>query len=86
MLILSFVFFGGGTSTYALLLVSGFIIAVISYLTILIKKDTLKNKIIWTLVVLILIAIQRLTEPLLIKNSNILFIKQNKSSLTKLNN
>ena len=82
---LSFLFFSGGTETYDLLFISGFLIATISYLVILFKKDTLKNKIYWTLVVIALCVIQQLTEPLLIKKSYSIFIIHNQGRLENLN-
>jgi hypothetical protein len=83
--IVSFLFFDGGRKTYDLLLSSGFLIATVSYLIILLKKK-LKNNIFWTLIVIDLFVTQRLPEPLLIRKSYSIFIIRNQSSLVKLNN
>ena len=84
--ILSFLFFGRDTGTYDILILAGLTISNISFLFILFKKDTLKSKILWTIIIGGCLGLQRLTEPMLIKTSYNIFVKQNDSRLTKLNN
>lgn len=65
----------------------GLAISSFSFLTILIKSDTRKSKLLWTAVVVLAIGLQWLTEPLLIKTSYRLFINKNErelESVTKL--
>jgi hypothetical protein len=83
--IFSFIFFGRNTGAYDLLITIGLIVATISYLVTLFKKDSLKDKIIWTLIVIVSVLLQQLTEPVLIKKSYTIFISKNQTKLTKLN-
>ena len=83
--ILSFIFFGRKTGTYDIIIIVGLIISAISYLMILFKNEPVKNKIFWTLVLLIGIGLQWLSEPLLIRLSYYIFIKQNESKFSKIN-
>ncbi|MGO8056052.1 hypothetical protein, partial [Rhizobium leguminosarum] len=48
------------------------------------RKSNLKNKLIWTIVVITGIAIQQLSEPLLIKFSYSIVVKKNESNLLKI--
>ena len=83
--IISFLFFGRQQNTYNIILLLGLIVSLFSYLTILLKSDTIKNKIAWTFIVVIAIIVQRLTEPKLITESYKIFIRENYSHLTQLN-
>jgi hypothetical protein len=85
LIIFSFLFFGRETGTYDVLGLIGFVIAAISFLIILIKSDTLKSKIAWTLIVVLAIIIEQLAEPLLIKSSYYIFISRNQTKLKGLN-
>lgn len=85
-IITSFLFFGRDTDTYDILLAVGLVISTISFFVILLKKDTIKSKVIWIIIVFGFIGLQRLTEPMLIKFSYNIFINNNKSTLTRLNN
>ena len=84
--ITSFLFFGRDTETYDILLILGLVITTISLLVVVFKKDTTRNKIIWTVILIGCVGVQRLTEPLLIKLSYIIFVKSNDSRLDRLNN
>lgn len=79
-IILSFLWFGRDTGTYDLMITTGLVIASISFLVILFK-DTLKSKLVWTLVVIASIGLQWLTEPLLVKLSYRHFVKQHENNL-----
>lgn len=81
----SFLFFGRATGTYDILIIAGLIISTISYLVILFKKDTIKSKIFWTIVIVGCILLQRLTETMFIKISYGIFLKRNDSRMIKLN-
>ena len=82
----SFLFFGRQQSTYQVLLISGLVTTLIFYLTILFGKGQLKTKIFWTVVVVLCAVVQQLAEPLLIDTSYRVYISQNKSVLTEINN
>lgn len=84
--IISFLFFGRQQGTYQILLLFGLFGSLIFYLTILFGKDTTKSKIIWTLVLFFAVTIQRLTEPILIKNSYLIYLKSNNKELAAVNN
>ena len=81
----SFLFFGRDTDTYDILIITGLIISTISFLVVVFKKDILKSKMIWTIIIVGCIGLQRLTEPMFIKISYGIFLKINDSKLTKLN-
>jgi hypothetical protein len=83
---LSFLFFGRQQGIYQILLFGGLVTALIFYLTILFRKGQLKTKIFWTLVVILCIVVQQLTEPLFIDTSYRIYISQNKNVLTEINN
>lgn len=84
--IISFLFFGRQQGTYQILLVSGFVVSLTFYLTILFGKETTKSKIVWTLVVVLTGTIQWLTEPLLIKSSYLIYLNSNNEELVAVNN
>jgi hypothetical protein len=79
--IISFLFFGRDQGTYQLLLLSGLLISLIFYLTILFGKETSKSKIIWTLFIVLAVTIQWLTEPILIKSSYLIYLNGNEKEL-----
>ncbi len=82
----SFLFFGRQQGTYQILLISGFLTALIFYLAILYGKGNLKTKFFWTVVVAFCVVLQQLTEPFLIDTSYKVYIRQNKNVLTEINN
>ena len=84
-IIFSFLFFGRDTGTYDILITAGLIISTASFLFVLFKKDTVKSKILWALVVIASVGLQWLTEPIFVKTSYSIFIKSNTSRLTQLN-
>ncbi|MEY5035096.1 MAG: hypothetical protein RLZZ110_113 [Bacteroidota bacterium] len=84
--IISFLFFGRQQGTYQILLLSGLVLSLILYLTILFGKETAKSRIVWTLVVLLAGTIQWLTEPLLIKSSYLIYLNSNDEELVAVNN
>jgi hypothetical protein len=81
--ILSFLWFGWNTNTYGVIIITGLVIALISFLIILFK-DTLRSKLLWTLAVVASVGLQWLTESLVIKLSYRRFIKQHETSLNSL--
>lgn len=86
LVIISFLWFGRDTDTYNILLVIGLIISFFSFLTILIKSDTRRSKLLWTAIIVLAIGFQWLTEPLLIKLSYRLFINRHEKELQNVTN
>jgi hypothetical protein len=84
--IISFLFFGRQQGTYQILLLSGLLASFIFYLTILFGKETAKSRIIWTVIVVLAATIQWLSEPILIKSSNLIYLNSNDEELTTVNN
>jgi len=82
----SFLFFGRQQGTYQVLLICGLLTALIFYLDILFGKCHVKTKIFWTVVVVLCVVVQQLTEPFLIDTSYRVYISQNKNILTEINN
>lgn len=80
-IILSFLWFGRDTDTYQIIIIAGLVIASISFLVILFKKDSFKSKLLWTLVVIASIGLQWMTESFLVKHSYRYFIKQHENTL-----
>ena len=85
-ILISFLFFGRQQVIYQVLLLSGFVVTFIFFLAILVGKETTKSKIIWTLVVLLAMTIQWLTEPILIKSSFLIYLNSNHKDLRTVNN
>jgi hypothetical protein len=83
-IILSFLVFGRATSTYKVIVPAGLCLSAVAYLAILFK-DSSRNRIIWTLVVIAGICLQWITEPFMIRLSNLHFIKQNEVAFSKIN-
>lgn len=86
LVIISFLWFGRGTDTYNILLLTGLILSFFSFLTILIKSDTRRSKFLWTVIIVVAIGFQWLTEPLLIKLSYRLFIIRHEQELQSVTN
>lgn len=84
--IISFLFFGRQQGTYTLLLLSGLLVSLIFYLTILFGKETVKSRIIWTVIFVLAVTIQWLSEPILIKSSYLIYLNSNDEELTTVNN
>lgn len=84
--IVSFLFFGRQQGTYQLLLIGGLLVSIIFFITIWFSKGRTQSKLIWTLVVVFAIAIQWLTEPLLINGSYLIFLNSNNNELIAVNN
>ena len=82
--ILSFLFFGRQQSTYSTILVSGLLISIAAYLTIVFTNGSKKSKIIWTSIVLVSALIQYLTEPVLINKSYKIYLSTQKDKLENL--
>jgi hypothetical protein len=78
-------FFGRQMEIYLLLFVSGLLVSLIFYLVILFNKKPFRSKLIWTLVILISVAIQWMIGPLLVKGSYLIFLKSNKAELSAIN-
>jgi len=85
-IIFSFLFFGRQQGIYQILLFVGLLISFVFYLTIMFGKETIKSKIIWTIVIVLSALFQQLTEPLLIKSSYLIYLKSNKTELTEVTN
>ncbi len=83
---ISFLFFGRQHETFQMLLFCGLFLCLISYLTILFSKETIKSKIVFTLFVVLAATIQWLTEPLFIKSSYLIYINRNEDKLLVVNN
>ena len=77
MVILCFIFFSRADSIYLNILLSGLILSAFGYILILFKENGIKQKIFWTLIVICGVAVQYVTEELLIKKSYSIFINQN---------
>ena len=82
-IILSFLWFGRDTDTYNIIILVGLTIATSSFLIILFKEKNLKLKLFWTFVVIISVGLQWLMEPLLVKVSYRIFIKQHEINLAQ---
>ncbi len=83
---ISYLFYGRQQGMYHLLLVGSFIVVVTCCLAILFSKRTKKSKAIWILTVMIFLAIQYVTKPLLIKSSFLIYLQTNNYELTQVNN
>lgn len=79
----SFYFFGRATETYDKILLMGLIVAVLSYLVILVRRGSVRYKLIWTGVVVAGIAIQQASAGTLIHLSYSHFVKTNQTALLK---
>jgi len=84
--IISFLFFGRQQRTYQILLLSGILTSFIFYLTILFGKETTKSRIIWTVIAVLAVTVQWLTEPIIIKCSYLIYLNSNDEELTTVNN
>jgi hypothetical protein len=82
--ILSFLWFGRDTGTYEIIILAGLLISAISFLIILFKEDSFKRKLLWTFIVIASVGLQWLTEPILVRLSYRLFIKQHVKSLVSM--
>jgi hypothetical protein len=83
--IFSFLFFGRQHETYHFLLLGGLLVSAISFLSIVLSKDTKKAKFTWSSVVIFAIVVQFLTEPILIDTSYGIYIEQNTEELSQIN-
>ena len=77
-------FFGRDQDSYSTLLTIGFLASLVSYLVILFK-DSVKSKLIWTGIVIASIGVQQLTEPLLIRQSYKYLIARHENLFFKVN-
>jgi len=84
--IVSFTFFGRQQDLYDIFLTGGLLISLIFFLIIFFGKGTSKSKLIWTVIVVLFIVLQRLTEPILIDSSYRIYIRQNENILADINN
>lgn len=85
LVIFSFYFFSRAVGIYTKMFFSGLIFSTIAYIWILFKEKTIKQKIIWTLIVVCGVIVQRLTENFLIKKSYTIYFNNNEQLLTKTN-
>jgi hypothetical protein len=86
LVIISFLFFGRQQDLYQILIIGGLAISFIFFLIILLRKGTVKSKIFWTIVEVVFVVLQRVTEPILIDTSYRIYIRQNKNILSNINN
>lgn len=82
---LSFLYYGNDQIAYEVFLLVGLIICLISTFFIIFKKDTLRNKFLWTTIKVFLALAEQRFEPIIIKQSFKKFIIDNQSSLTVAN-
>ena len=80
----SFLFFGLSNGIYTTLLLSGLLISFLSFLLILLK-DEHSQRWGWIVVIAVAIAIQQLSEPLLIRYSYKILIHQNDQLFAEVN-
>ncbi len=85
LVVFSFLFFGRAQNLYQLLLIVGLLIGLIFSLTILFSKESIKSKIFWTIVIIFSVILQRLSEPILIKSSYLIYLTTHKSELREVN-
>lgn len=86
LVIISFLFFGRHQNLYQILNIGGLAISFIFFLIILLRKGIVKSKIFWSIVVVVFVLLQRVTEPILIDASYRIYIRQNKNTLSSINN
>ncbi|MGE5107956.1 MAG: hypothetical protein ACM3H8_10450 [Sphingobacteriales bacterium] len=86
LVITSFLFFGRHQDLYQILNIGGLAISFTFFLIILLRKGTVKSKIFWTIIVIVFVVLQRVTEPILIDTSYRIYIRQNKNILSNINN
>jgi hypothetical protein len=85
LVVFSFLFFGRAQNLYQLLLIIGLLISLIFYLTVIFSKESIKSKIFWTIVLISSVILQRLSEPILIKSSYLIYLTIHKSELREVN-
>lgn len=86
LIFISFLFFARKMTVYQICLISGVLISGISFLIILIKKDKIKSKLLWTGIVIIFAFLQYLSEPILIDSSYKIYYFKNEGELNDLKN
>ena len=86
LVIISFLFFGRHQHLYQILNIGGLAISFIFFLIILLRKGIVKSKIFWTIIVIVFVVLQRVTEPILIDTSYRIYIRQNENILSNINN
>lgn len=84
--LLSFLWFGRDQEMYEILLIGGLAVTTVSYFWILAKTDSIKNKLIWSTVLIAGIFINRLIEPMLIDWSYLIYLNGNEKELSFINN
>lgn len=85
LVIFSFLFFGRQHGIYQLLQNVGLFVSLVFYLTVLFGKGTVKSKLLWTVVIILAITLQWLSEPLLIKCSYLIYLNNHNSELNEVN-
>jgi hypothetical protein len=81
----SFLFFARQQGTYNLMLLGGLLVSLVAYLAILFGKTSGKSKLIWSVVVVVAIAVQWLTQPILTKCSFLIYLNSNEKTLQAVN-
>lgn len=84
--IVSFLFFGRKHNVYNILLGTGITIFCVSFLWIVVSKDSFKRKLLWTGIVIVCAGIYLAIEPLLIETSYRIYLAQHEQQLVSINN
>lgn len=82
---ISFLFFARQAGTYMLLLTSGLLISLVSYLTLLFSKSSPRSKLTWTFIILLSAGVEYVIEPTLIKYSYLIYVSSNSDDLKAIN-
>lgn len=81
----SFLFWATDHDTYLLLITGGLLLSFVCFLVVLFQRGTVKSKLFWTAVVIIAIPVQRLSEPVLIRASYLIFLARHGQELAAVN-
>lgn len=84
MVIVSFLFFGRRMDLYIDFLLIGLAVSAISFLIILITKDSWKSKLLWGGVLIVAIVIQIFSEPLMINGSYRIYLNSHYKELNEI--
>jgi len=82
---ISLLFYGRQQGTYNLLIICGLLLALISFIIILVSKITIKIKLVWSGIVIFSAIIQQFAEPILIDCSYRIYLNQNSRDISEIN-
>ena len=77
----SFLFFARAQGAYQLMLIGGGLVSIVFYAFIIFSKDGWKIKLLWTMIIFGSIILQRITEPILIKGSYMIYLNNHSQEL-----